>query len=406
MVRNIFKIVKYISVILFFNSSFLFSECRVTLTENFFNDDIIGYYLSAIDIDTGESNLLLFDYQINFIDCDEYSLEELSIGFNIDINLPNHIDDQISIIEGTFRLNNININNEVYSISFRNTDLNSDTVNLPSGVEFSMNSSDYTIGITDNQIEELSDLILGLGRLPNGRYSFKFEVANCPDSINCDDAGLIKELNIFLPEYLSLLSPGSSDISDLLYNQVYIPYPIFQWNADYCSKCGNYLIRICEYNPDIHNSLEDAINSLSIIPTGIGFLDTGSQNNVFQYPVTGFEDLYPGNFYVWQVKRSFETTYGFEEELSDIFIFQMNNNENEQSNNNTELNEQNLDLILQFIGQSKFDELFVLDSGDLYNYNPTSTINIDGQEKSLDYLLELIELLNNSQIEIIEVDVE
>ena len=25
-------------------------------------------------------------------------------------------------------------------------------------------------------------------------------------------------------EYLSLLSPGSSDISELLYNQVYIPY--------------------------------------------------------------------------------------------------------------------------------------------------------------------------------------
>jgi len=397
---NIFKVVKYIALSLFLSTSFLFSECKITLTENFFNDDIIGYYLSAIDIDTGESNLLLFDYQINFIGCPEDSPKELEIEFSIEINLPGHTN-QISIIEGTFKLTNITINDQVYSISFRNTDLNSDTVALPSGVEFSMD--DYTIGITANQAEELSELILGLGRLPNGRYSFTFEVVSC-DAADFADAKIIKELNIFLPEYLSLLSPGSSDISDLLYNQVYIPYPIFQWNADYCSKCGDYSIRICEYDPDTHSSLEDAINSLSILPIGTGFLDTDSQNNIFQYPVTGFEDLHPGNFYVWQVKRSFETTYGLEEKLSDIFVFQMN--DNEQSSNNTELNEQNLNLILQFIGQFKFDELFALDSGELYNYNPSSTINIDGQEKSLDYLLELIELLNNSQIQILEVNVE
>ncbi len=399
---DIFKIVKNIPLILFFSVNFLFSECKIILSENFFNDDIVGYYLSAIDIDTGQSNLLLFDYQIDFIDCNEYDvLNDLAVDFNININLPNHTDDQISIIEGTFRLNNININSEFHSISFRNTDLNSGTVNLPSGVEFSMNKSDYTIGITDDQIEELSDLILGLGRLPNGRYSFKFEVTNCLDSIDCDDATLVKELNIFLPEYLSLLSPGSSNISDLLYNQVYIPYPVFQWNSDYCSKCGNYSIRVCEYNPSIHTSLEDAINSLSILPTGTGFWDTGSQNNTFQYPVAGFEDLYPGNLYVWQVKRTFETTYGLEQELSDIFIFQMNDDELEIN-----LNEQNLNLISQFIGKSKFDELFTLDSGELYTYTPTSLININGQEKNLNYLLELIELLNTSEIKIEEIYVK
>jgi len=401
MVSNIFKILQYIWLSLFFSINFLFSEeCEITLTENFFNDEIIGYYLSAIDIDTGESNLLLFDYQINFRDCDNLP-EYLDVDFNIQIDVPNYTSGQIPIIEGVFTLSNITIP----SISFRNTDLNSNTTALPSGVQFSMDRGDYTVGITGDEIEELSSLILGLGRLPNGNYLFEFEIT-CPDeSFNCDKGSrAIKELNIFLPEYLSLLSPGSSNISDLFYNQVYIPYPIFQWNADYCDKCSNYSIRICEYNLDMHNSLEDAINSLSIIPAGTGFLDTGSQNNIFQYPVTGFEDLTLGNFYVWQVKRSFETTYGLEEELSDIFVFQMN--DNDQSANNAELSEQNLNMILQLIGQSKFDELFTLDSGELYNYNPTSVIDIDGQEKTLDYLLELIELLNNSEIEIIEVDVE
>ena len=122
--------------------------------------------------------------------------------------------------------------------------------------------------------------------------------------------------------------------------------------------------------------------------------------------MTGFEDLYPGHTYVWQIKRSYETTYGLEETLSDVFVFQMKSSESEESNNITELNEQNLNLILQFIGQAKFDELFTLDSGELYNYNPNSAININGQEKSIDYLLELIELLNNSKVEIIEVNVE
>ena len=104
--------------------------------------------------------------------------------------------------------------------------------------------------------------------------------------------------------------------------------------------------------PTIHNSLEDAINSLSILPAGTGFLDTGSGSNVFQYPVSGFEDLTPGNLYVWQVKRSFETTYGTQEESSNIFIFQMYDYDSEDTSDEITLNQQNLDLILQFIGES------------------------------------------------------
>ena len=401
MFNNIVKHMKIIFLFIFLINSLLFSNCRVIITENFFNDDIIGYYLSAINVDTGESNLLLFDYQIDFIDCQELP-EDLYVDFNIEIDVPDYTSGQVSIIEGTFKLTNL-----TSSVSFRNTDLNSGTSILTSGVEFSMNSSDYHVGITGNEIEELSALILSLGRLPNGRYSFQFEVKsyNCPHSIDCDSAKLIKEVNIFLPEYLSLLTPGSADLSNEMYNEIYTLYPVFQWNADYCSKCSNYSIRISEYNPDIHASLEDAVNSYSILPAGSGFFDIGSQNNLFQYPVTGFEDLQRGNSYVWQVRRTFKTTYGVEEELSDIFIFNIKNNES-SINNDIELNQQNLNLIIKLIGQSEFDELFILESGLLYNYIPSSIVKIDGNEKTISYLLELIELLNNSKIEILEIDVE
>ena len=36
--------------------------------KNFFNDEIIGFYLSSIDIESGESTTLLFDYSIDLND--------------------------------------------------------------------------------------------------------------------------------------------------------------------------------------------------------------------------------------------------------------------------------------------------------------------------------------------------
>mgnify|MGYP001501170532 FL=1 len=56
---------KKIYLIFLLNFSFLFSnECLSTasINEQYFNEEVIGLYLSAIDFDSGESNFLLFDY--------------------------------------------------------------------------------------------------------------------------------------------------------------------------------------------------------------------------------------------------------------------------------------------------------------------------------------------------------
>ena len=37
-----------------------FDQNLISIRENFFSDDIIGYYLTSIDIESGESNVLLF----------------------------------------------------------------------------------------------------------------------------------------------------------------------------------------------------------------------------------------------------------------------------------------------------------------------------------------------------------
>ena len=65
-----------------------------------------------------------------------------------------------------------------------------------------------------------------------------------------------------------------------------------------------------------------------------------------------------------------------------------------------------LDNIKQLIGEAKFKEIFNED-GDLFNFNSvSSTITVNGQEYSTNYIIELIEMLNNNQINIIDVNTE
>ena len=71
------------------------------------------------------------------------------------------------------------------------------------------------------------------------------------------------------------------------------------------------------------------------------------------------------------------------------------------------IDQENLIKIKSLIGESKFNELFNQDGGSLYNFNlSSSTILLNNEEESFEYLNELIELLNSSSIEIIEVEVE
>jgi len=390
-------------IILICNNLFSQSDCDLHLRENFFNEEIIGYYLTAIDIESGESNILLFDYELE-VNGENCSFpDDIKISFSVSIDIPNYTDGSIEITSGLFTLDFTETSDDLSSVSFRNTDLSLNTQFLPGGVLMNMNSNDYNVNISSDEIDDLSSLILGLGRIPNGRYNFNFSIVDCPSDFECSISGLPKVIDVFVPTYLNLVSPGSVDISDSLSTEVFIPYPVFQWSADYCNKCTNYSIRICEYNPDIHHSLEDAINSVSVLPINSSFYDIGSLNNSFQYPVSGVESLVPGTFYVWQVKRSYETTYGTHDDLSDIFIFKMKDFEHTQ-NVPISIDQDKLNFIQSIIGETKFNELFVNDDSPFYNYNNTdSNVKINGELKSFEYI---IELLNNSNIQIIEVDYE
>ena len=84
--------------------SFLIS-CNITFKENFFNDDIIGYYLSAVDINTGESNVLLFDYELDLdSNCDLNLPQYVDIKFQIDVDIPGFTSGNVNLASGNFSL--------------------------------------------------------------------------------------------------------------------------------------------------------------------------------------------------------------------------------------------------------------------------------------------------------------
>lgn len=380
--------------------SFLIS-CNITFKENFFNDDIIGYYLSAVDINTGESNVLLFDYELDLdSNCDLNLPQYVDIKFQIDVDIPGFTSGNVNLASGNFSLfPNSNLSNR--SFSFRNTDMSLEQTFLPGGA--TLEGGDYTF----DPIEGLSSAITSGGRLPNGTYFFKFSINDCPDGYVCNSE-INKELNLFIPSFLNSISPGSSTLADTLFNQISIPFPVFQWNSDYCSNCSNYSIRICEFKSNVHSTLEDAINDISILPTGSGYFDIGSStSNIFQYPSSGFQILNEGSTYVWKVKRSYQTTNGMIEEFSIPFIFKMMNNQPIESTKNLMVNQSKLLKIKNLIGDIKFNEIFDENSGVLKDFDFTSVqIILNDVEKNEDYLDELLELINSSEIEIIEVEVE
>jgi len=403
--NSMLKIIQNIILIVLLNCQFIYP---LSIQENFFNENIIGYYLSAIDIETGESNLLLFDYSIMDIDSDFNSLE---VDFQIFMNVPSLIGSEYStslqpLTTGKFYLTPPLGGSFPNEIHFRNTDLNLDTEFLPGGVNFNFNKNDYDVNISETEVSELTEIIMGQGRIPNGMYSFYFKV--CNNELNqeiCSDP-IVKNIEIFVPTYLELIMPGTSILSDTLSNIVYSPYPVFQWNSDYCSQC-NYSIRVCEFSSQRHSSLIEAIEDASVLPlSGSNYHEIESSNNIFQYPSTGVDILIEGKTYVWQIKRTFETTNGSNNELSPIFVFKMQSQDQNSSSQITSSSDINLENIKLLIGESNFSQLFS-NGGILEGYiNVSPLIELNNEEISINYLLDLIDMLNNGQINILDVEVE
>jgi len=430
------RILLYTSILF---ASFLFSnddpnycsDCScITISRNFFNDEIIGFYLSSIDLESGESSTLLFDYAIDLteaiisqgcnslgpcpdtIDDDEvcqnyydglpnnptthHAVDVLYLDFHISMFIPDFMDSNTTLVDGRVRFD-IN-SSTIHEINFRNTDLNFDTTQLAGNTTFTLES--HEVHITDETIEEITNLFLSQGRAPNGVYTFNFTIL---DESYYEIDSLSETVEVFVPSFLDLITPGSSEIADSLSNTVMSQNPIFQWNSDYCNKC-DFNIRVSEYKPTTHSSLQEALNDYSVLPLGNGFYSLPGSINSFQYPNSGAGEMTPGKLYVWQIMRSYTTSNGVNEEFSPIYLFKMQSLETSDSETvDADINLENIKLL---IGSDIYDNLFS-DDGPLNEFNNVGgTVTINNQNYSVNYLIDLINKKNQGEITIMEINVE
>ena len=396
-VKNNFILLIYL---LFTSSSILLyaqDNCAGSfeIEEIFFNDDIVAYYLSAIDINSGTSLISLFEYGISG-DESCYNLDypsniNLILDFSMKVFSPSMgFNSTQELFNGQIRLSNISS-----SIIFNNMDLNYSTRSVP-GADFSLIDYSGPTDINSGDYQSIVSSVLSSGKIPNGLYTFNFEIlteqGDIVDKIN-------KTINVNEPEYIHLISPGGS-VSDTLSNIVYSTFPVFTWNSDDCSSC-DMEIRVSEFNAEVHSSPIEAINDVPSLPNVIGsdYYKVNDNINSFQYPTSGSKALEQGKLYAWQLKRIYQSTLGLEEIFSDIYVFKIFNTSIYAENSD-------LDIIKLLIGDSRYNELF-LENGVLSNFNKLEgTITLNGNQISINDLNQIINQIQNANIQIQEVIVE
>lgn len=283
----------------------------------------VTYYLSMVDINTGESNMPIFLSELS-----RESGAPDSIGVDIEFEIIIDSDalgvdhetlvkvetTQPLILSAPIHLSNMDLN------------LTTDQVFDDQGNPVALHL-DITEQLDMEQAEQMFSAIIQTGQLPDGVYTFRVVAT----SENGEQ--IVKEdvLNISNPATLQLVSPGGI-LSDTTINEVYTSYPVLQWESDPCNYIDSmtgergceYFIRVAEFKSQEHSSMDQAIESVTRLPLdqSLGFEPVGFGVTTFQYPTDG-GDLEPGKVYVWQVRKDLTTTSGTEQLLSDIMSFKV-----------------------------------------------------------------------------------
>jgi hypothetical protein len=283
----------------------------------------VTYYLSMVDINTGESNMPIFLSELS-----RESGAPDSIGVDIEFEIIIDSDalgvdhetlvkvetTQPLILSAPIHLSNMDLN--------LTTDQVFDNQGNPVALHL-----DITEQLDMEQAEQMFSAIVQTGQLPDGVYTFRVVAT----SENGEQ--IVKEdiLNISNPATLQLVSPGGI-LSDTTINEVYTSYPVLQWESDPCnyidpmtgeSGC-EYFIRVAEFKSQEHSSMDQAIESVTRLPLdqSLGFEPVGFGVTTFQYPTDG-GDLEAGKVYVWQIRKDIATTVGTEQLISDIMAFKV-----------------------------------------------------------------------------------
>ena len=393
---NIFLryISKVIAIIALFPIS-LKAECDIcdfTVEEVRFNKSIVGYYMAGFDLSTGNSNVELFEYLINGPSECYYSSsgnEKLELRFKIEIFSPElGYDTQETFVEGTLLLSDF-----TGPVRIKNTDINFSTTTVDGA---SMEVSQINTPDSD-QLQNITSYIMTSGKIPNGTYLFTFELWSASSENTCGGNKIDfvqTDVEIYEPTFLDLQSPGFNSLAEAGQSPIFSNYPNFIWSTDMCSAC-DYGIRVSEYDPLTHDSPYAALNDISSLPSdqNLNFYLIDSNVSVFNYPPSGSLDLVEEKFYVWQIKRSYETTVGLKEDFSDIYIFKIGSSQNSGVSD--------LDFLIDLIGEEAYNQYFG-PNGELNGYS-LSGILLDGDNATTQDLESIISKIKEGNADIMDV---
>jgi hypothetical protein len=357
--------------------------------EIYFNESIITYYLNSFDINDGSSNIEIFNYAIRANNHSIYSANpDITLNFSMSIQSESlGYSTMEELISGSVDI--IDLRHDLF---ISNTDLNNQVTQI-SGLD--VNYYNF-IPPSADVIDNIQTVILQTGKIPDGVYSISIQMIYedvVQHTVN-------KFVEIYSPIQLDLVSPGGI-LSDTTETAIFETYPILQWSADYCPTC-EYAIRVCEYVLENHSSFEEAINDVSSLPLNQNedFYSLGTNTYTFQYPVANASDLIPGNLYVWQIKRSYETTMGEENAYSNIFVFKITSFDELGGDYNP-----NAEILTELFGSNLYNQYFG-PSGELSGYTLTNNITVNGEDVPITELYQLLLSIQNGTTIITEIEVE
>ena len=387
--NKIFNII--IFVCLFSVFEFIYAECgNFNIEEDYFADQLIGFYINSIDINTGDTSVEYFRYRIIQEDS---QIDNLKAHYSLIIHSPDLGLSNFELMSGIIDISNI----EIPELVFSNVDINFDTQSIP-GADFKSEESNLA---SMSELEAIQSVILSSGKIPNGTYILNVTL-RCSDDDSVVYDSITKTIEAYEPVFLDLLSPGGL-LQDTTATATFNTMPLFTWSSDYCTQC-NYGIRVCEYDPSLHSSLSDAIEDVSVLPANqnLDFYPIQT-NGSFAYPSQDAFDLIANNLYVWQIQRLYETTLGDQKIKSEIFVFKVSSFEDLLDDS---LNDDPYKDILQALLGYQYEELFNND-GELENFKvQNNTIILNNQVVPISNLYDIIEKLNSGEIQLLEVEVE
>ena len=350
----------------------------------------VTYYLSMVDINTGESSMPIFMAELSR---EEGAPDQVDVDIEFEIIIDSDaLDVNNETLVKVETLQPLQLTDPIF---ISNMDLNMSTTAL---YDVSGNRLELNLDISEQMdmadAEQMMSAIVQTGQLPNGIYTFRVTAtAANGEQISREDI-----LNISNPTLLQLISPGGV-LSDTTINEVYTSYPVFQWESDPCnyidpssgeSGC-EYFVRVAEFRSDEHSSVDQAIESVTRLPLdqSLGFQRIGYGFTTFQYPTDG-GDLEPGKVYVWQIRKDLVTTSGTEEILSDIMAFKVKDfTSTDDENSGGEDTSPELMLLRTIIGDDLANRMFGM-GGQVSGMTPNGNVTLNGENIDMSVVQSLV----------------